>query len=92
MSKTNHDEFLRDRREALLSLDRNIINAYCIKYDINLPSTDEAFWLAIHKARTASLDLPIEERRISKRYLLSVGSEPWDDGEIEVDAPQEGGE
>lgn len=35
-----------------------------------------------HKARTGALDLPIDERRISKEWLENRGLQSLDDGDL----------
>lgn len=44
-------DFIRDRNEALTSGDKEKIIAYCKKYGINIPTTDEKLlWTGVHKA------------------------------------------
>jgi hypothetical protein len=77
------EEWRKDRREALLSLDEQKVRAYFRKYnDHEMPSDMELFWGAIHKAITGSTDLPIEFRRASKRYLDERGLKSFDDGDL----------
>lgn len=76
-------QFLTERREALLSMDKIKILAYAQKWGVkNLPQNEETFWIAIHKARTGATDLPIEERRKSKKRLTERGFYGLDDGDI----------
>ncbi len=81
----NFAKFVKERNEALLSLDRKKIERYCKKYGVTLPNNDEAFWLGVHKARCAIADLPLEERRKSVRWLHEHGSRPdifpWNGGD-----------
>lgn len=72
----NFAKFVKERNEALLSLDRKKIQRYCKKYGVVLPSSDEVFWRSVHKARCAITDLPLEERRKSVRWLREHGSSP----------------
>jgi hypothetical protein len=75
--------FKRDRREALLSLDKAKIMAYLRKYGEDpRPSSDEVFWAGIHKARTALPELPVEARLASKAWLEAHGSKSEDDGDL----------
>jgi len=46
------------------------------------PSSDEVFWRAVHKARTALPSVSLKLRQESKKWLLAHGSEPWDDGDV----------
>lgn len=72
-------DFIRDRNEALLSLDLKKINAYMRKYgSVELPD-NEIGWRAVHKARTAILDLPADEKQKSKDWLAAHGSQHWGD-------------
>jgi hypothetical protein len=78
----DEEQFLVDRKAALLSMDKATIVAYMQKYAVRPPTDDETFWRGIHKARTAARDLPMEARQESKRWLLAHGSQPMDDGEV----------
>ena len=78
--------FLRDRDEALLSLDEKKIKAYLRKYGETPPSNPIVFWMGVHKAITAAKSLPIEFRRKSALWLVLRGSKPMDDGELEINA------
>ena len=65
--------FVRERNEALLSLDREKINAYCRKYGApEMPDTVVG-WAGIHKARTAIRDFPPDEVEKSIRWLAEHG-------------------
>lgn len=78
------EQFIKERREALLGMDKDAILAYAQKWGLkNIPTdNDEVFWAAIHKARTALTDLPIEDRRKSKTWLTEHGFGSWDDGDL----------
>ncbi len=81
---TEMEEFLAERREALMSLDEEKIRAYFLKYngsEMPMPSGD-LFWNAIHKAITGALDIPIEFRRKSKAWLAERGYGSLDDGDL----------
>ncbi len=68
------NQFLKDRREALLSMDKKKIEQYMKKYDVRFkPSNDLVFWTAIHKARCNLLDFPIEEKEKSRKWLHEHG-------------------
>lgn len=86
---TDLEQFKADRNEALLSLDETKIRAYCKKYNVMLglsmpveARNIDVFWMAIHKAITGCLDLPIEFRRKSKAWLEERGSKSLDDGDL----------
>ena len=74
--------FLNDRKEALLSMDKEVIKKYCQKYGIKMPEEEETFWCAIHKARTADLQLPFYQRKKSKQWLFERGFHSMDDGDL----------
>lgn len=73
MSTSELEAFMRDRDEALLSLDRDKLEAYFRKYDVPMPADDLMFWTAIHKARTAVTSLPADERKKSREWLAQHG-------------------
>lgn len=77
------EQFLKERKEALLSMDKEKILAYAQKWAIkNIPSDDETFWIAIHKARTGATDLSTKERIKSKQWLNERGYQSLDDGDL----------
>lgn len=76
------EAFKRERDAALLSLDRHKIRRYARKYGVSLPSSEETFWRAVHKARTGAKTLPPEARRESKEWLRKRGSSSMDDGDV----------
>jgi hypothetical protein len=82
MSDFNLDEFLHDRKQALLSMDRATIEAYMQKYGIKVPSNEEVFWISVHKARTGDKFLPMFERAASKRWLEVRGYQSMDNGDV----------
>jgi hypothetical protein len=79
------NNFVRERDDALLSLDKEQLLAYARKWGVNLsyiPKSDELFWVSIHKARTAATSLPIAARQESKRWLHERGYQSMDDGDV----------
>lgn len=77
------DDFLAERKEALLSMDRETILAYAAKWGEDLSSrTGDAFWGAVHMARTGAKDLPMAERSKSKAWLHARGWRSMDDGDL----------
>ena len=44
------NNFIKERNEALLSLDENKIIAYMNKYNIKIPKDEKIFWAGVHKA------------------------------------------
>jgi hypothetical protein len=87
MLMTNVEQFKADRREALMSLNKEQILAYLGKYDENsctslTTAKDTLFWKAVHKAITGAKDLPMEFRRKSKAWLAEHRSASMDDGDL----------
>lgn len=82
--KNELEEFLVERREALMSLDEKKIRAYFLKWNgTEMPmASGENFWNAIHKAITGAKDIPIEFRRKSKAWLSERGYGSLDEGEL----------
>ena len=80
----NMQQFVADRREALLSMDREIIEAYMRKYGVRIPNDEEVFWIMIHKARTGATDLSMAARITSKQWLSERGMRSMDDGDVPV--------
>jgi hypothetical protein len=76
-------EFMKERNEALLSLDEWKIRGYLKKWNGDVgPAHPEAFWRGVHKAITAIPGLPLERRLASKAWLDSHGSSSHDDGDL----------
>lgn len=75
-------QFLKDRNDALLSMDKEKITAYLRKYGSPVAQSEEIFWAGVHKARTACLQLPTEERRKSKEWLAERGMRSLDEGDL----------
>ena len=82
------EEFLRDRREALLSLDLVKIIAYAEKYTVpGLAESaalaeadpDGGFWVIVHKARTGARDLPAWAQETSRLWLRQRGHSAMDE-------------
>ena len=78
----DQEEFLKERRHALLSMDKTTIESYLHKYGVRIPSNEDTFWISIHMARTGAKDLPMEQRIISKQWLRERGYRSMDDGEV----------
>lgn len=66
---------IRERNEALGSLDETKIKAYMKKYGCeDIP--EPYFWPSIHKARLQIENLSEEEKEISRRWLIEHGYSP----------------
>jgi hypothetical protein len=67
-------EYVRLRREALLSMDEAKIRRFMTENSGGIvPEDPSVFWIAVHKARTAAHDLPEAERLRSHQWLTSKG-------------------
>lgn len=69
-------EQLKDRHDLLMSLedlDFEKVRAYCCKYNINIPKSQEVIIIGLHKARYHSIDIPLELREKSKKWLRDRG-------------------
>lgn len=76
--------FVKERNEALLSLDEGRIRDYLDKYNGHRGSPIiEVFWGGVHKAITGCNGLPIEFRQKSKTWLIEHGYMSLDDGELQ---------
>ena len=73
MSDPDFAQFIADRDEALRSLDINKLRAYAAKYGSSLSMNDEIAEIAMHKARTACLNLTEDERALSRDWLVKRG-------------------
>jgi hypothetical protein len=75
------EAFLEERRAVLLDGDIERLRAHLIKW--GKPSAAQAsievLTVAWHKARTGVLDIPLEERKKSERWLKEHGSSSLSD-------------
>ncbi len=77
-------QFVKERDKALLSRDFRKVQAFQEKWNPDVPlMTDVVAEIAMHKARTGSLGLPKEERRVSRIWLETRGYSTFDDGDLE---------
>ena len=67
------NEFLKERDEALFSLDIDKIRAYQRKYEIRLQANDEVFWCSVHKAICQITNAPPYIRARSVTWLEERG-------------------
>ncbi|SRR6266542_946183 len=76
-------DFLRERNEALASLDETRIRNFFRKWNSKeMPSNLIVFWGSVHKAITGSTDLPFDLRLKSKQWLDERGFQSLDDGDL----------
>jgi hypothetical protein len=71
-------QFFAMRRAALLTMDAAPIWAFARYYGLRPPHAPAAFWEWAHRQRAAALDLPIEARDDSKRWLRECGVDLWE--------------
>ena len=69
----NIKDFVKDRDEAIKSLDATKILDFNRKYNIPLPDSQLDFWGGVHKARLQIHDLSDEERQKSVDWLVENG-------------------
>lgn len=67
------EQFKKDRDEALRSLNKQQIIAYCRKYGAHYSENELVFWASVHKARLAIKSFSESEKRISRKWLLEHG-------------------
>lgn len=73
MSKFDMKQFVRERDEALRSLDKEKIIAYCKKYNMNIPQDEKLLFAGVHKARLGIKNITLEEQMESAIWLLENG-------------------
>lgn len=78
----NYSQYIKERNEALLSLDRKKIERYCKKFGVTVPTDDEAFWRGVHKVICNIVTIPLEVRQKSADWLFEHGSTPQIGGEV----------
>jgi hypothetical protein len=79
----NIDEFLLERKAALLSMDEATIRSFFKKWNhYDMSDNISIFWMSVHKARTADKSLPMFERAASKHWLNQRSLESMDDGDV----------
>ena len=66
-------QFVKERDEALLSMDREKMLAYCRKYGISIAPDEKVFLAGMHQARLGVLDIPEEEQVKSVIWLMQNG-------------------
>lgn len=71
------DAFVKERDEALLSLDKRKILRYAEKYGVNLPTSETAFWAGVHKAIFALSSATDEQKEKSYKWLREHGFSPY---------------
>ena len=54
----NIKKFVKERNEAIFSLEKEKIVAYCKKYDIPIPENEQVFWVGVYKSILAIENSP----------------------------------
>lgn len=63
------NKFIEERDSALLSLDKDRIEAYAKKYGVDLPGNEIVFWAGVHKAILGMGSATNEQRENSIAWL-----------------------
>ena len=66
-------DFIKDRNEALLSLDKEKIIAYFRKCYIVMPKDELAFWASVHKSILHINSATDEQKQRSREWLTNHG-------------------
>lgn len=69
----NLEQYVKERDEVILSLDKEKIMKFSQKYGIHFPNSEKAFWAGVHKTIlhiNASSD---EQKRNSWKWLIENG-------------------
>lgn len=67
------DKFIKERNDALFSLDEKKIKAYIQKYRLKVPQNPITFWGAIYKAIYNISEAPDELKQKAKTWLDEHG-------------------
>ncbi len=72
---TMRESFVKERNDALFSLDRKTIEAYCAKHGdtetAELP--DQVFWAGVYKAICGIRNAPEDKVRSARTWLAAHG-------------------
>lgn len=75
--------FVKERNEVLLTGDVDRVLAFHAKHNLNVRfSSRKVAEIAMHKARTACVGLPMEARLESRRWLRDRNYGSLDDGNL----------
>lgn len=69
-------QWVKERNEALFSLDRARIEAFFGNDELDVPTDDIVFWAGVYKAICAITSAPPELTRKAKTWLLAHGMSP----------------
>lgn len=71
------NKFVKERDEALLSLDKKKIQKYAKKYRISIPKNETVFWAGVHKAIISINSASEEQKKQSYDWLNERGFKPY---------------
>lgn len=72
----SREKFIKERNEALFSLNEKKIRKYCKKYGVTIPRNEEVFWRTIYKTVCNVEDTPQEVKERAMEWLKEHGSTP----------------
>ena len=73
MNKKEIKQLVKERDDALLSLDKDKIMRYMQRYGIPCPKNEIVFWAGIHKARMHINAATEQQKQESAAWLLQHG-------------------
>lgn len=68
--------FVKERNEALFSLDKEKIKVFCEKWGVPVPKDETIFWAGIHKGIVHITSATEEQRENSIKWLIDHGFSP----------------
>lgn len=74
--KARIPNFAKERNEALFSLDRERIEAYMKKYNIEMPEDETVFWAGVYKGICNVQNAPEDLVEKAKKWLNEHGMSP----------------
>lgn len=77
MDNNGVKKFVKERDEALLSLDKDKIMAFMDKYNIPVPRDETVFWAGIHKAIINTIKSTADQKINSIMWLTEHGFSPY---------------
>ena len=69
----NIKKFVKERNEAMFSLEKEKIEAYCKKYDVPIPENEQVFWAGVYKSILAIENSPEHLRQKAIEWLDGHG-------------------
>lgn len=73
---TEKERYVKERNEAIFSLDREKIETFMRKHNINTPKDDMAFWAGIYKGICCIQNAPADLVVQARAWLLERGMYP----------------